>query len=76
MSVDAKKDSWPELIGSYAQRAVEIIKKELDLSGRSADKFQIVVLDQDAITTMDLHLKRIRIFKDESGTVVRTPHIG
>lgn len=64
-----KKTEWPELVGGPAGDAVATIGNERAVR-------EVVVLPEDAITTMDYREDRVRVFVDADNSVSRVPAIG
>lgn len=65
----AAKGKWPELVGKSKEQAEAVLLAE-------APGATLQFLPEDAMVTMDFREDRIRVFSDDSGTVVRAPMRG
>ncbi|KAG5177251.1 putative inhibitor of trypsin and hageman factor [Tribonema minus] len=60
---------WPECVGMKGEDAAQLIKE-------ARPDWQVSVLSQDAMVTMDFGFERVRVFVDKDGIVTRAPHVG
>ncbi|KAL9675904.1 hypothetical protein QQ045_004112 [Rhodiola kirilowii] len=63
------KKTWPELVGLPAEEAARKIKE--DMEGATTP-----IIPSGAFVTMEFCTRRVRLYVDTDGKVVRAPRIG
>mmetsp|Transcript_5481 Transcript_5481/g.33853 ORF Transcript_5481/g.33853 Transcript_5481/m.33853 type:complete len:107 (-) Transcript_5481:1093-1413(-) len=60
---------WPDLVGKSADEAKEFFEK-------SFPDLKVVVMNENAMMTMDYRVERVRIMVNDGGVVTKVPHRG
>ncbi|KAF3456854.1 hypothetical protein FNV43_RR01508 [Rhamnella rubrinervis] len=69
-STNTGKSSWPELVGTNGEAAVDIIKSE------NPNVNSAVTVKVGSMVTMDFRCDRVRVWVDDAGFVKLEPKIG
>uniref|UniRef100_A0A0B7A0P2 Uncharacterized protein n=1 Tax=Arion vulgaris TaxID=1028688 RepID=A0A0B7A0P2_9EUPU len=65
----AERQKWIAQVGKTYEEAYKVIKDEFP-------DFDVQKVPEDSMVTMDFQEKRVRIFVNELGIVVRVPRVG